>query len=130
MSSKSLSALIEKSERLRTELEAVLLEIQIKKENRNISKCVKFSLDDFKQVKVTVNCESATDADAFLFYLHSNGMKWADGTSLVKNTMWSIYGAETCYINDEMRVRFTTKKATGIRPKGCKVILFDKSMIK
>jgi len=46
---------------------------------------------------VAVNCKTKKQAEQFLKWATSKGLKWADGRSYFRNTNWNENGEKTCY---------------------------------
>ena len=46
---------------------------------------------------VAVNCKTKKQAEQFLKWATSKGLKGADGRSYFRNTSWNDYGERTCY---------------------------------
>jgi len=47
--------------------------------------------------EIIVHCPTEADAHRLLNYLHQNGVRWSDGSTLPSQLSWSRYREETCY---------------------------------
>ena len=68
---------------------------------------LKFNLEDFKNKKIAVNCDTEEQAVNFLSYLERNNLKWSDDGLLSAESEWSRYKEYTCYICDSSGVGFS-----------------------
>lgn len=57
---------------------------------------MKFNINDYKG-KYVMHCKTEEEAKDFLKVLDSLGLKWCDGMSYLKQTMWKCYKEDTCY---------------------------------
>ena len=46
---------------------------------------------------VAVNCKTKKQAEQFLKWATSKGLKWSNGRSYFNNTSWNRFGKRTCY---------------------------------
>ena len=68
---------------------------------------LKFNLEDFKNKKIAVNCDTEEQAVNFLSYLERNNLKWSDDSLLSDESEWFFYEKNTCYMCDSSGVGFS-----------------------
>lgn len=62
----------------------------------------KFNWDEFKNKdnKIAVHCKTEEEAVDFCKQMHEHGMKWCNGESYLKNTIYDMFNERTCYYGD------------------------------
>ena len=62
----------------------------------------KFNWDEFKneENKIAVHCKTEEEAVDFCKQMHGQGMKWCNGESYLKNTIYDMFNERTCYYGD------------------------------
>jgi hypothetical protein len=62
----------------------------------------KFNWDEFKNTgnKIAVHCKTEEEAKDFCRQMHGQGMKWSNGKSYLKNTIYDMFNERTCYYGD------------------------------
>lgn len=62
----------------------------------------KFNWDEFKNKdnKIAVHCKTEEEAKDFCRQMHGQGMKWSNGESYLKNTIYDMFNERTCYYGD------------------------------
>lgn len=62
----------------------------------------KFNWDEFKDEKnnIAVHCKTEEEAKDFCKQMHGQGMKWHNGESYLKNTIYDMFNERTCYYGD------------------------------
>ena len=56
-----------------------------------------YTLDDFLNREIVINCETQKEADILMDILHNMNFLWADHTQLIGKTYFSSYLSETYY---------------------------------
>lgn len=57
---------------------------------------MKFNINKYMG-NYAMHCKTEEEAKTFCRYLDSVGRRWADGTSYMSMTNWSVHGPDTCY---------------------------------
>ena len=78
-----------------------------------------------------VNCQTEEEAKEFLSFMHENGYKWIDGTSLIKMTCF-IHGRLACYNTNNVNNKISHSGEAYYKNKGYEVITYQqfKQLIK
>lgn len=71
-----------------------------------------------------VNCQTEEEAKEFLSFMHENGYKWVDGTSLINMTCF-IHGRLTCYNTNNVNNNISHSNEACFKNKGYKVITYQ-----
>ena len=81
------------------------------------------SLHELLKGKV-VNCQTEEEAKEFLSFMHENGYKWVDGTSLIYMTCFSD-GVVTCYSTNNVNNNISHSDKAHFKNKGYEVITYQ-----
>lgn len=81
------------------------------------------SLHELLKGKV-VNCQTEEEAKEFLSFMHENGYKWVDGTSLIYMTCFSD-GVVTCYSTNNVNNNISYSDKALFKNKGYEVITYQ-----
>lgn len=71
-----------------------------------------------------VNCQTEEEAKEFLSFMHKNGYKWIDGTSLINMTCF-IHGRLTCYNTNNVNNKISHSDEAYYKNKGYEVITYQ-----
>ena len=71
-----------------------------------------------------VNCQTEEEAKEFLSFMHENGYKWVDGTSLIYMTCFSD-GVVTCYSTNNVNNNISYSDKALFKNKGYEVITYQ-----
>lgn len=71
-----------------------------------------------------VNCQTEEEAKVFLSFMHENGYKWIDGTSLINLTCF-IHGRLTCYNTNRANNKISHCSKVYFKNKGYEVITYQ-----
>lgn len=71
-----------------------------------------------------VNCQTEEEAKEFLSFMHENGYKWIDGTSLIKMTCF-VHGRLACYNTNNVNNKISHSGEAYYKNKGYEVITYQ-----
>lgn len=80
-----------------------------------------FRLEDYRDGKCVMHCDTEEKAETFLRFLHRSGKNWRSGSSYLKSTHWGRYENEACYRFNEG----TIGSLKFIKSEGYNILEFD-----